>query len=102
VRRVKAKWHSVDDVLQALQASRVTSQRFAAKYDFAFFVVMSIVTSIASRYFGSGGVLLMSGLVGALCFPYLLGVLISQRAVLARLLPHDMPFPRAYVSRRPR
>lgn len=94
-RRVAAKWRSADDVLRSIQEGTVKTQGFVAKYDFGFFVGMSFVVSIASRYFGSGQVLLLSGLIGALCFPYLLGVLAAQRAVLARLLPHDIPFPRA-------
>lgn len=94
-RLVVAKWRRAEDVLNTLQESGATARRFSAKYDFAFFVSLSIVNSLVSRFFGSGRVLLFAGLVGALCFPYLLGILISQRVVLARLLPDDMPLPRA-------
>lgn len=95
-RRVKAKWRTVDEVLQRMRGAAATTQRFSATYDIGFFVAMSIVTSILSRYFGSGQVLLFGGVLCALSFPFALGSMIYQRVVLSRLLPDDMPLPDWY------
>jgi hypothetical protein len=95
-RRVKAKWRTVDDVLQRMRGAAAAAQRFSATYDIGFFVGISIVTSILGRYFGSGQVLLVGGVLCALSFPFALGSMIYQRVVLARLLPDDMPLPDWY------
>lgn len=92
--RMRARWKNVADVLQSIQDIKVSIGRFSARYDFSFFTGTAILSGIAGRYFGFNMVEMLSAVIMALIFPYLLGSFVEQRAILARLLPDDMPLPK--------
>jgi hypothetical protein len=79
--------------------SATTTERFAVKYDTGFFISVSILTSIVSRFVGADPVLLIGGILGVLAFPWVLGSITYQRIVIARLLPNDMTFSEWYAPR---
>ena len=91
--KIRARWRSSEDVLQSIISARISVARFAATYDFAFFMMVSIAIGIAGRVLGLAFLPAMSTVLFVLIFPYLWGMQAERLLLLKKLVPDDSALP---------
>ncbi len=91
-RIVHKKWQSADDVrLTMLNAKKQNFQGLGRQYDFAFFLGISLISSVIAHFWGQEIIIVVIVVVYALIAPFVVSCIWTCKKKVGQLFPHDEP-----------
>lgn len=91
---MRSRWKTSNDIFDSLRAARLVTVQAAGRYDYAFYVSVTIAIGIVARSFKAQSlVFYIGGATLALVVPHICGAQLSRHLTVRRLLPNDAQLP---------